>query len=127
MLIGSPSPAETREVNSSCYKRGRGRAAPRLAKGVSGRGSAVRRFGGSAGMASRGRSPYHRGMETSAEIRERWRYLRDLLITQLDRFESGAMQMHSGGEDVSAGAIVMIKRHIKEFDELIARSEKRDA
>lgn len=66
-------------------------------------------------------------METPAEIRERWRYLRDLLIAQLDRFESGAMQMHSGDEDVSAGAIVMIKRHIKEFDELIARSEKRNA
>lgn len=66
-------------------------------------------------------------METPAEIRERWRYLRDLLISQLDRFESGDMQMHSAGENVSAGAMVMIKRHIKEFDELIARSEKRDA
>ena len=66
-------------------------------------------------------------METPAEIRERWRYLRDLLIAQLDRFESGAMQMHSNEENVSAGAIVMLKRHIKEFDELIARSEKRDA
>ncbi|MGH6987355.1 MAG: hypothetical protein ACRED9_11030 [Caulobacteraceae bacterium] len=66
-------------------------------------------------------------METPAEIRDRWRYLRDLLIEQLDRFESGAMQMHSNDENVSAGAIVMIKRHIKEFDELIARSEARDA
>ena len=65
-------------------------------------------------------------METPAEIRERWRYLRDLLIAQLDRFETGAMQMHSDDENVSAGAIVMIKRHIKEFDELIVRSEKRD-
>ncbi len=65
-------------------------------------------------------------METPAEIRERWRYLRDLLIDQLDRFETGAMQMHSDDENVSAGAIVMIKRHIKEFDELIARSEKRE-
>ncbi len=65
-------------------------------------------------------------METQAEIRDRWRYLRDLLITQLDRFETGAMQMHSDGENVSAGAVVMIKRHIREFDELIARSEKRD-
>ncbi len=66
-------------------------------------------------------------METSAEIRERWRYLRDLLITQLDRFETGAMQMHSDDENVSAGAIVMLKRHIKEFDQMIARSEARDA
>ncbi len=66
-------------------------------------------------------------METPAEIRNRWRYLRDLLLTQLERFEEGDMQMHSGDENVSPGAIVMIKRHIKEFDELIARSEKRDA
>ncbi|MBC6982861.1 hypothetical protein [Caulobacter sp. 17J80-11] len=65
-------------------------------------------------------------METPAEIRERWRYLRDLLITQLDRFEAGSMQMHSDGENVSAGAIVMLKRHIKEFDQLIAQSEKRN-
>jgi hypothetical protein len=65
-------------------------------------------------------------METQPEIRERWRYLRDLLIAQLDRFERGTMQMHSDGENVSPGAIVMIKRHIKEFDELIAHSEKRD-
>ena len=77
-------------------------------------------------MASSGGGPYHRSMETQVEIRERWRYLRDLLIAQLDRFESGAMQMHSDGENVSAGAIVMLRRHIKEFDELIAQSEKRD-
>jgi hypothetical protein len=65
-------------------------------------------------------------METQAEIRDRWRYLRDLLLAQLERFESGTMQMHSGDENVSPGAVVMIKRQIKEFDELIARSEKRD-
>ena len=65
-------------------------------------------------------------METQAEIRERWRYLRDLLIEQLERFETGSMQMHSDSENVSAGAIVMIKRHIKEFDQLIARSEARE-
>jgi hypothetical protein len=65
-------------------------------------------------------------METPSELRERWRHLRDILIEQLERFESGAMQMHSDNENVSAGAIVMIKRHIKEFDELIVRSEARD-
>ena len=81
----------------------------------------------SGSMASPRCSAYHDGMETPAEIRERWTYLRDLLITQLERFESGAMQMHSADQDVSAGAIVMIKRHIREFDELIAQSEKRDA
>jgi hypothetical protein len=66
-------------------------------------------------------------METQAEIRERWRDLRDLLIEQLDRFQSGALQIHSGDENVSADAIVMIKRHIREFDQMIARSESRDA
>jgi hypothetical protein len=66
-------------------------------------------------------------METPTQIRERWRYLRDLLMVQLDRFEAGTMQMHSDGENVSAGAIVMLKRHIKEFDELIAQSDKRNA
>jgi hypothetical protein len=65
-------------------------------------------------------------METPAEIRERWRYLRDLLIEQLGRFESGALQMHSHDENVSSGAIVMLKRHIIEFDELIARSIARE-
>ncbi|MBS0295582.1 MAG: hypothetical protein JSR45_04665 [Proteobacteria bacterium] len=65
-------------------------------------------------------------METQAEIRERWTYLRDLLISQLERFESGAMQIHAAGLDVSPDAIVMLKRHIKEFDELISHSLRRD-
>lgn len=66
-------------------------------------------------------------METPAEIRERWRYLRDLLIEQLGRFESGALQMHSNEENVSAGAIQMLKRHILEFDQMLARSLAREA
>jgi hypothetical protein len=66
-------------------------------------------------------------METPAEIRERWRYLRDLLIDQLGRFESGALQMHSGDENVSAGAIAKLKRDIKDFDELIGRSDARNS
>jgi hypothetical protein len=65
-------------------------------------------------------------METPAEIRERWRYLRDLLMQQLDRFESGALQMHSNDENVSGGAVAKLKQNIKDFDELIARSEGRD-
>jgi hypothetical protein len=66
-------------------------------------------------------------METSAEIRERWRYLRELLIDQLGRFESGVMQMHSAGVDVSPDVIVRLKKEILEFDNMIARSEARDA
>jgi hypothetical protein len=65
-------------------------------------------------------------METPAEIRTRWRYLRDLLLEQLDRFESGAMQMHSAGKDVSVDAITLLKKNILDFDTLIARSEARD-
>jgi hypothetical protein len=66
-------------------------------------------------------------METQTEIRERWQYLRDLLINQLARFESGALQMHSSDVNVSAGAIRTLKQHIIDFDELIARSEIREA
>lgn len=66
-------------------------------------------------------------METPEEIRIRWRYLRDLLIDQLGRFESGAMQMHSAGVDVSPDAIIRLKKEIVDFDQMIARSEAREA
>ena len=62
-------------------------------------------------------------METPAEIRTRWRYLRDLLIEQLGRFERGALHMHAAGEDISADAIATLKKNILEFDTLISRSE----
>lgn len=66
-------------------------------------------------------------METDAEIATRWRYLRDLLISQLDRFESGTLKIHSGDVDVSAAAIAKLKQNIKDFDELIARSDARNS
>jgi hypothetical protein len=65
-------------------------------------------------------------METPQEVRERWRYLRDLLLEQLGRFESGVMQMHAAGEDVSSDAILQLKKNILDFDTLIARSEQRN-
>ena len=65
-------------------------------------------------------------METPAEIVERWTYLRDLLLQQLERFETGGLQMHSDEVDVSAGAIVKLKRDILDFDVLIARSNARN-
>jgi hypothetical protein len=65
-------------------------------------------------------------MDTPEEVRVKWRYLRDLLIDQLSRFESGAMQMHSAGENTSAGAISVLKQNIADFDTLIARSEARE-
>lgn len=66
-------------------------------------------------------------METQAEITSRWRYLRQLLIEQLAKFESGALEMHSGAENVSEGAIDRLKREIEDFDGLIKVSERRDA
>jgi hypothetical protein len=66
-------------------------------------------------------------METPEEIRVRWRYLRDLLINQLGRFEDGAMQMHAGGENTSPDVISHLKQNILDFDTLIARSEARSA
>lgn len=65
-------------------------------------------------------------METPAEIRERWRYLRDLLIEQLSRFESGELHIHSNAEDVSVAAIGKLKQNIADFDSMIFRSETRD-
>ncbi len=67
------------------------------------------------------------GMESSTEIRERWTHLRDLLIEQLGRFEDGTLQMTTGGDDVSAGAIARLKKKIEDFDAVIAQSEARDA
>jgi hypothetical protein len=65
-------------------------------------------------------------METPTEIRERWRHLRDLLIEQLSRFESGALHIHSNDQDVSASAIKKLKRNIADFDTMIFRSEARE-
>ena len=79
------------------------------------------------GVALRRRPVYTRPMETPAEIRERWCYLRDLLIQQLGRFESGTLQIHANEVDVSAGAIDKLRRSILDFDELIARSDARNS
>jgi len=65
-------------------------------------------------------------METPAEIRERWRYLRDLLIDQLGRFETGVFKLHAGEQDVSAKAIATLRQNINDFDTLISRSEARE-
>jgi hypothetical protein len=65
-------------------------------------------------------------MESEAEILHRWRYLRDLLIDQLGRFESGALRLQSEDLDLSSDAIAKLKRNIQDFDELIARSEARE-
>lgn len=66
-------------------------------------------------------------METEAQIRQRWGYLRELMLEQLGRFETGALRLRADGVDVSADAVAKLKRHIHDFDELIARSEAREA
>lgn len=70
---------------------------------------------------------YARSMETPEELRVRWRYLRDLLIEQLGRFESGGLQMHQAGVNVSTDAIRVLKQNIQDFDRLISESEASDA
>lgn len=53
-------------------------------------------------------------------IAERWRYLRSMLIQQLDMFESGGLTLHADSVDVSKAAIADLKRNILEFDALIS-------
>jgi hypothetical protein len=65
-------------------------------------------------------------LETQSQITVRWRYLRDLLIEQLGRFESGALRLHANEADVSAAAIKRLKQNILDFDTLISRSDARD-
>ncbi len=65
-------------------------------------------------------------MESRGEVVQRWRYLRDLLIEQLERFESGTMRMHADNVDVTAHAIAKLKQNILDFDTMIHRSEMRD-
>jgi hypothetical protein len=69
---------------------------------------------------------YDYPMETPEELRVRWRYLRDLLIEQLGRFESGDLQMREAGVNVSTDAIWVLKQNIQEFDVLISGSAARD-
>lgn len=59
-------------------------------------------------------------MQTSDSLIERWRYLRDLLVAQLDRFEQGMLSLRANEIDVSADAIASVKQQIKAFDDLIA-------
>ena len=62
-------------------------------------------------------------MRTQAEIVQRWRDLREMLIRQLDMFESGALTLRSDGVNISPKAIGDLKRNILEFDALIAEDE----
>jgi len=78
-------------------------------------------------IAHAGAPRYGSRMETPEEIRVRWRYLRDLLIEQLGRFESGSIQMRHEDTNVSTDAIWVLKQSIQDFDALITESEDKDA
>ena len=60
-------------------------------------------------------------MGIQAEVIQRWRDLRTMLINQLDMFETGALTLRSNGVNKSAEAITDLKRSILEFDALIAK------
>jgi len=59
-------------------------------------------------------------METQEQIVRRWRDLREMLIRQLEMFESGALTLRSNNVDISPPAIADLKRSILEFDALIS-------
>ncbi|MFC3069347.1 hypothetical protein [Phenylobacterium soli] len=62
-------------------------------------------------------------METHAEVVQRWHDLREMMIQQLDMFESGALILRSNGVNTSAEAMADLRRSILEFDALIAKDE----
>jgi hypothetical protein len=66
-------------------------------------------------------------MPTREKVVERWRYLRGLLILQLDDFQEGSLQMHSNDINISSDAIDKLKRSIAEFDALLVEDRARDA
>ena len=74
-------------------------------------------------IVSAGGRLYARSMETHAEIVQRWRDLRTMLIQQLEMFEAGALTLRSNGINISAEAITDLRRSILEFDALIAKDE----
>jgi hypothetical protein len=62
-------------------------------------------------------------MPTPAVMRDRWRYVRELMRRQLGQFERGELTMSTGGEDISDRAIDKLKQDIETFDEQIERGK----
>ena len=59
-------------------------------------------------------------MEIDAKLVERWRYLRELLMQQLNALERGIVRIHNDGVDISPTAIGKLKWEVADFDALIA-------
>jgi hypothetical protein len=66
-------------------------------------------------------------MRADPIIVQRWRDLREMLIRQLDMFDSGAISLKANSIDVSAEATQNLKREIFEFDALISDDEAKQA
>lgn len=56
---------------------------------------------------------------TPEQVVQRWRELREMLIRQLEMFESGGLTLRSNDINVSRAAIRDLKRDILKFDALI--------
>lgn len=62
-------------------------------------------------------------MQTHAQVVQRWRDLRAMLVQQLEMFESGALTLRSNGVNIAPGAIADLRHKILEFDALIAKDD----
>jgi hypothetical protein len=75
-------------------------------------------------MAQRPAKAHMATMSVDPIVAQRWRSLRELLIQQLEMFETGRLTLHTGGVDVSDDAISTLRREILEFDALILADEQ---
>jgi hypothetical protein len=78
-------------------------------------------------MSKNAESAYIGYMRADPIIVQRWRDLREMLIRQLDMFDSGNISLRSNSVDVSAEAIANLKREIFGFDALISDDEAKRA
>ena len=78
-------------------------------------------------MAKKAQSPYAAKMRADPLVVQRWRDLREMLIRQLDMFDSGRISLRADSLDVSAEAIANLKREIFAFDALISDDEAKQA
>ena len=58
---------------------------------------------------------------------QQWHDLREMLIRQLDMFETGTLTLRSNGADVAPAAVHDLKQGILEFDALISEELERSA
>jgi hypothetical protein len=66
-------------------------------------------------------------MRADPIVVQRWRDLREMLLRQLEMFETGRLSLTTDSVDVSASAIASLKREILDFDSLILEDEAREA